>query len=128
MENKTEKEIKNYIVDFLSTNLEYAEDYYREDLHNKIFNTDYFIIGCFDAEEWLKNYPGIFDAIETIKEYEQNNFGEVSADFSESEHVCNMYTYICGEEVLYNLKSYNKFNSKYCNKELFEDMIKELEQ
>ena len=70
------------------------------DLHHEIFNTDYFIIGYYQAEQWLIKHPGIFAAIEEIKEYEQDNFGEVTTDLSSSEKVVNMYAYIKGEEIL----------------------------
>lgn len=70
-----------------------------DDLHNEIFNRDYFIIGYYQAEQFLKKV-GIFKAIEVVKEYEENNFGEVNTDFSSSEKVCNMYVYIIGEEIL----------------------------
>ena len=70
------------------------------DLHSALFNTDYFIIGYYKAEQWLINNVGIFQAIETIREYENNMFGEVSTDFSSSEKVVNMYSYIIGEEIL----------------------------
>jgi len=70
-----------------------------DDLHNEIFNRDYFIIGYYQAEQFLKKV-GIFKAIEVVKEYEENNFGKVTTDFSSSEKVCNMYVYIIGEEIL----------------------------
>ena len=71
------------------------------DLHNRLYNEDYFIIGYHPAEEFLKNCEdGIFGAIERIRDYEQSNFGEVNTDFSSSEKVANMYSYIIGEEIL----------------------------
>ena len=70
------------------------------ELHHQLFNTDYFIIGYYQAEQWLINNPGIFAAIEEIKDYENSNFGEVNTDFSSSEKVVNMYAYIKGEEIL----------------------------
>lgn len=70
------------------------------DLHHELFNTDYFIIGYYDAEQWLIKHPGIFAAIEEIKEYEQSNFGQVTTDLSSSEKVVNMYAYIKGEKIL----------------------------
>lgn len=71
------------------------------DLHNELFNMDYFIIGYYQAEQFLKNCEdGIFGAIEIIREYEDSNFGQVSTDFSSSEKVANMYAYIKGEELL----------------------------
>lgn len=68
------------------------------DLHNEIYNTDYYIIGTYKAKQWLGDH--VFDVIDTIKEYEQENFGDVNTDFSDPEKVVNMYVYIVGEEVL----------------------------
>ena len=68
------------------------------DVHNDIFNNDYYIIGRHQAKEWLGD--NAFEAIEVIKQYEQDNFGEVFCDFSEPEHVVNMYTFIVGEEIM----------------------------
>ena len=42
----------------------------------------------------------MFNIIETIRDYEKSNFGEVNTDFSSSEKVVNMYAYIVGEEVV----------------------------
>ena len=41
-----------------------------------------------------------FDVINFIKDYEQDNFGEIYTDFSSPEKVVNMYTYIIGEEIV----------------------------
>ena len=71
------------------------------DLHHEIFNTDYYIIGRYQASQWLGS--DVFVAINEIKEYEQNNFGEVTTDFSDPERVANMLAYIFGEEVLYDV-------------------------
>ena len=38
--------------------------------------------------------------IDTIKEYENDNLGEVNTDFSDPEKVVNMYVYIIGEEIV----------------------------
>ena len=69
------------------------------DLHNEVFNTDYYIIGTYQAEEALKEY-GIFKAIEKVQTYEKENFGEVYTDLSDPEKLINMLFYIIGEEVL----------------------------
>lgn len=74
-------------------------------LHNELFNTDYFIIGSYKAEEWLKENVGIFTAIDEIKDYEQFNFGKVNTDLSSAEKVVNMYAYIKGEEILAESKT-----------------------
>ena len=91
-------ELVQYAIDGLSNISE--DSVYGCDLHHELFNTDYFIIGYYPAEQWLIKHPGIFAAIEEIKEYEQGNFGEVSTDMSSSEKVVNMYAYIKGEEIL----------------------------
>lgn len=98
MNQSTRQELLNVIIDKLK-DLQ-GSDIYACDLHHEIFNTDYFIIGRYEAEQWLINNGGIFNAIETIKEFEQSNFGQVSTDLSEPEKVCNMYVYILGEEIL----------------------------
>ena len=68
------------------------------DLHHYLLNEDYFIIGTYQAKEWLGEFT--WDAIEKIQEYEKFNFGEVTTDFSEPERVVNMYVYIVGEQIV----------------------------
>jgi hypothetical protein len=101
MNRNTQQELKNLIIDAINDNR--LNDMPVNEIHNEVFNTDYFIIGRFEAEKWLINNGGIFNAIEIIKDYELDNFGTVNTDFSEAEHVCNMYTYILGEELINGL-------------------------
>jgi hypothetical protein len=72
------------------------------DLHNEVFNTDYYIIGTDRAKEALKEY-GVFEAIEKVQEYERDNFGEIYTDLSDPEKLLNMLYYIIGEEVLFEI-------------------------
>lgn len=95
------------------------------DLHHEIFNTDYYIIGTYDAKQWLGSHT--FDVIEKIKEYEQDNFGEVNTDFSDPEKVVNMYVYIVGEEVLQESKHLQKQWNKVLDDEDLEAIKNELE-
>jgi hypothetical protein len=99
MDIRTEKvqEIKDYIVGRLSD----FEGTECEELHNNLFNTDYYIIGSYQAEQWLNGI--VFDAMREIVDYEQDNFGSVKTDLSNAEAVVNMFTYILGEEVLNTL-------------------------
>ena len=75
------------------------EDYegYGCDFINECFNQDYFIVGRQKAKEWLEENYGVFEAIETIRDYELDNFGELSTDISDPEKVCNMLAYILGD-------------------------------
>lgn len=72
------------------------------DLHNEVFNTDYYIIGTHEAKEALTEYS-VFEAIEKVQHYEKFNFGEVYTDFSDPEKLINMLYYIIGEETLYEM-------------------------
>jgi len=72
------------------------------DLHDEVFNTDYYIIGTYKAKKALEEY-GVFDAIEKVQSYELENFGEIYTDLSNPEKLINMLYYIIGEEVLYEM-------------------------
>ena len=113
------QDVKNYIIQQLNDDV--GLDQHISDLHHFLLNEDYFIIGYWKAEQWLKKDDGsIFEAIETIKEYEESNFGQVSTDLSSSESVANMLAYILGEEILFNNDTYNLF-TRFHNEYLDED-------
>lgn len=100
------EEITKYALDRIQELKDYDMESYNQlvednELHNEIFNTDYYIIGTFEATEWLDNQ--VFQIIDYIKEYEQDNFGEVTTDLSNPEKLVNMYVYILGEEILYEV-------------------------
>jgi hypothetical protein len=94
------EEIEEYFNDYIKENKEYLEEdkYWKDELHHNAFNTDYYIIGTYQAKKWLGDMA--FDVIEHIREYEQFHFGEVNTDFSSPEKVVNMYAYIIGEEIV----------------------------
>jgi len=116
-------ELVQYAIDGMDN---ISEGYEATEVHHQIFNTDYFIIGCYQAEQWLIKNVGIFAAIEEIKEYEQDNFGEVTTDLSSSEKVVNMYAYIKGEEILGNCPTLqDKWNEKLTTEDI-ENIKKEL--
>ena len=81
------------------------------ELHNEVLNNNYFIIGTYKAKQWLGDF--IFEAIEKIKEYEEENFGEIYTDLSCPEKIANMLAYILGEEILHNCPVINfRWNSR----------------
>ena len=93
----------DYIDDLLARSPYEDIDIEACDLHHLIFNEDYFMVGTWNAKQWLGDQA--FEAIEKIKEYEQDNFGEVATDFSDAEKVANMLAYVLGEEVLNESKT-----------------------
>jgi len=91
------EEIEDYWNDFIK---EYDSESIKrdiDDLHNYAFNQSYYIIGTYKATQWLEDQ--VFNIINIIKEYEQDNFGAITTDLSDPESVVNMYTYIVGEDV-----------------------------
>lgn len=72
------------------------------DLHDEVFNTDYYIIGTARAKAALEDF-GVFDAIDKVQTYEKDHFGEIYTDLSDPEKLINMLYYIIGEEVLYEM-------------------------
>ena len=93
-------EIKEYFEDFIKDQDQEWIDQNIEDLHYHAFNTDYYIIGTYEATKWLGDQ--VFNIINFIKEYEQLNFGEINTDFSSPEAIVNMYVYIIGEQIVYD--------------------------
>ena len=91
------EEITDHFNDFIDDQDTSWVEENKDDLHHHAFNTDYYIIGRYQATQWLGDQ--VFNVIDHIKEYEQDIFGEVSTDFSEPERVVNMYTYIIGEQI-----------------------------
>lgn len=123
LSNTGRKELINSIIETLNDR---GEGINTSELHNEVFNTDYFIIGYYQAEEWLKANYGIFNAIDKIKEYETDNFGEVSTDLSSSEKVVNMLVYILGEEIINELDTITNNWDEEITPKLCKKIIKEL--
>ena len=115
------QDVRNYIIQQLNDDV--GLDQNINDLRHYLLNENYFIIGYYKAEQWLKK-DSIFNAIETIKEYEQSNFDEVSTDLTSSESVANMLAYILGEEILFNNDTYNLFTR--FNNENFDENKRDL--
>lgn len=104
--NQKHEEMKLEALEAIREILEGGYDSYIDDLHNEVFNTDYYIIGTYQAKEALKEYD-IFEAIDLVQNYEKDNFGEIYTDCSDPEKLINMVFYLIGEEVLYNLDAMN---------------------
>ena len=102
----TINEKRQEIIDFAKERIQEIYDWDADkvtldnvyDLHHEIFNQDYYIIGRYQAKQWMG--ADAFDCIYEIQEYENNNFGRVTTDLSEPERVVNMYVYLIGEEIL----------------------------
>ncbi len=121
------EDVKNYIIQQLNDEVGLDNDV--SDLHHYLLNEDYFIIGSYRAEQWLKK-DSIFNAIEKIKDYEQSNFGQVSTDLSSSENVANMLAYILGEEILFESDIYQQiqFDKNILEEDDIKNLIEDLKE
>ena len=104
--SNTLRQKRQEIIEFAKDRIEEIYDHNKDkvstdntyDLHHEIFNTDYYIVGRYQAKQWLGT--AAFDCISEIQEYENAHFGSVITDLSEPERVVNMYVYVIGEQVL----------------------------
>ena len=111
MYNKKHAEMKEQAIADIIERLEDYDGYYC-DLHNEVFNTDYYIIGTHKAKETLREYD-VFEAIELVQTYEKDNFGEIYTDLSDPEKLINMVYYIIGDEVIGEMYEIEEFNDNW---------------
>ena len=101
MKASIRKELTEHILDCI--NEEIVNDDNIEETHFHCFNEDYYIIYRSRAIEWLKKHNiDTFEAIEIVRDYETDHFGEFTTDL-DSESIVNMIAYIYGEEIIYSL-------------------------
>ena len=98
MKATVKQELAAHIIDLINDGVLTNDN--REDWHFHAFNEDYYIIGYYQAEQWLKKHDiGEFEAAGICQRYEIDNFGE-SRVYDNAETTVNMLVYICGEELL----------------------------
>ena len=99
-----EKEIKYELLSYLENNdLTMEEAIKDDDLHHKVYNEDYFIIGYYQAEQWLIDDNGnnqTFEVLGYVMEQEQANFGEIQTIFDNAETLVNHYAYWLGQKIV----------------------------
>lgn len=90
-----------------------------EELQFTCFNEDYYIIGYYQAKEWLKKHEiDSFDAIAKVIEWELDCMGEVNLKPEDinSEKIVNLLVYVLGEELL------SDFDLEQSQEELLSDL------
>ena len=117
-----ESKVLDYLIDKL-TEFDYdgfSVDGY--DLHNEVFNTDYVLIGCYEAKEAIAE--NIHDLFYMLKEY-QEEFGECYQDITNVEKVLNLMYYMCGLQLFSAISCLQ--NDYILEQEDIQNIIKELE-
>ena len=101
MKTTIKHELANHILDKINDGV--INNTNRDEWQFYCFNEDYYIIYHAAALKWLKNHNiDAFDAIETVREYEIDNFGEMKTQIN-PESIVNMLAYIWGEELLLDI-------------------------
>ncbi len=100
-------EIKNELLDYVeNNNLTLSKALQDDDLHFKVYNSDYFIVGYYNAEQWLidneRNYT--FDVLEYVQEQEEIALGIIEK-ITNAERLVNLYAYWLGYEVIAELQA-----------------------
>lgn len=112
--NMKHNAMKEEAIEAIIEALEDGYSGYYCDLHNEVFNTDWYIIGTYEAKEALKEYD-VFEAIELVQEFEEFNFGEVNTDLSNPEKLINMVYYIVGDEIICEMNDIEEFSDNWNN-------------
>lgn len=101
MKTSIKNELLSHIEDLKQDGVLTTEN--KDEWHFHAFNEDYYIIGYYEASQWLKKHNlDTFEAISICQQYEKDNFGECHTIYDNSEKVVNMLVYIYGEELIYN--------------------------
>lgn len=118
----TREEILSDLLDAVSSSIEDGSKVDTEQIFNDTFNADYYIIGTYEAEQALEQY-GVFEALEEVKKYQTELYGEFTPDFlkdlSDPEKLANILYYIKAEELCEQLGLYEE-------EELDHEQLKEL--
>ncbi len=95
--------IKQELQEYINDEKSNYNDVDINDLHYHLFNEDYYIIGYYKAEQWLKKHNiNIFQGISFVQDYEREMFGnDGMRNYDNAESLVNMIVYIIGEELLY---------------------------
>lgn len=92
------KELAKYILEKIKDSAINNDNI--DDWHHRLFNEHYYIVYHSTALNWL-NYHDIdvFEAINTVKEYEQEKFDKMTTSIT-PKSIVNMLVYILGKELI----------------------------
>lgn len=93
-------EIRSFAIDRLMEIAHHKDIRHEEtyDLHNIIFNESYYIVGYYQAQQWIGS--DAFRMIGDIQEAEKNAFGENHAKLDNAEVVANHWAYWQGHDII----------------------------
>ena len=124
--SEIKKELACEMIDYIEN---YGiQDMYLCDIANELYNTDYYIIGIYQAKEWLKKY--FDDMLETI-EYWEDETGETYGQMiTDVEKLATLVAYTVVDNLLYEAYDYigldsNEICDKSDEQEIYEYLLNE---
>ena len=106
MKASVKLELANHILDRINDGV--IDDTNKDDWHFHLFNEDYYIIGYYEASQWLKRHDiDSFEAIGICQQWEEDVLGEQQKVYDNAETTVNMLAYVWGEELLSELDAEN---------------------
>lgn len=119
-------------LDALEAIKEALEDGYTEswdDFHNEVFNMSYYVDSDREAMTHFRNANDVFWAIDKVRQYENDMYGEYYTDYTSPMKVVNMLSYIAGDEIFYNeMESWDVINDETDNGVITEELLKRVDR
>lgn len=117
-------------LDALEAIKEALEDGYTEswdDFHDEVFNKDYYVDSDREAMTHFRNADDVFWAIDKVRQYENNMYGEYYTDYASPKHMINMLYYIAGDEIFYDeMESWDVINDETDNDVITKELLKRM--
>ena len=123
-----EHNLENMKAEALENIKECLQDGYNgtySELHNEVFNTDYYVIGTALARDILNEFD-VFYAIGIVMEYEKEEFGEILTEMNDPEKLLNMLFYVIGDKVMLDIESISDHRDEKANDATNEIIIAEI--
>ena len=81
--------------------IEYINEFDKEEQnHFTMFNEDYYIIGYYNASQWLKLHNiGELEGVGICNDYEIEHFGETQTTYDNTETLVNHLVYWFGQDL-----------------------------
>lgn len=93
-------ELENHIIDLIEEGR--INDENLDDAHHIAFNEDYYIIGYYEADQWLKSHNVTpWQAMQYVVEQENFHFGESQSmgEDVNSESIVNLLVFFSGYDI-----------------------------
>lgn len=124
-DNKMYNGIKLDALEAIKETLEegYTESW--DDFHDEVFNKDYYVYSDREAMTHFRNAEDVFWAIDKVRQYENDMYGEYYTDYTSPMKIVNMLSYIAGDEIFYNeMESWDVINDETDNNVITEELLK----